>query len=300
MPEISQKWGTTEWEKYARHLVNYHHGIENVISVPDKHKGDHGIECFSISGIAYQMYAAQGVSDTANLYEKQRNKINKDIKKFMNNKDNLINLFNDIKIKRWVLLVPENVSSDLVKYASRKTNEVKEKHLDYVSEDFRILIKDETDFSSEKTQLINAGILLYRHPEEEIDEISVKSFDEEDEEGVNNLTYKIKNNHTNIEEKKFEELKYLLIKEYIYGNNIIDHLHSNFPELWQEVRKIKKMREESLLIESIDNKTTLINEIDKISHLYKELNKLHIDTIEHLAREAISDWLMRCPLDFKE
>lgn len=299
MPEITHRWGSTEWEKHSKCLVQQHHGLENIINVPDKHKGDYGIECFSLSGNVYQMYAAQSVHDVNKLYEKQRNKINTDINKFINNESSLVGLFGNTKIKRWILMVPENVSAALVSYANKKNDEVLKKNLPYVSKEFQILIKDENDFLSEKKQLVESGGLLYKHPELEISDGELNKFDDEEQEGINNIKTKIKDNYE-IADEKYEEIKNFFIREYIYGNNVLSHLHGNFPELWTEVRNIKKMREESLLIEAIQSDTTLDEEIKKITEKYKSLNKLHTDTIEHLAREAISDWLMRCPLNFKK
>ncbi|MDX2504173.1 MAG: hypothetical protein QNL62_06830 [Gammaproteobacteria bacterium] len=299
MAIYKQKWSPDDWEDYARKLVSEHHGLENIVDVPDQHKGDYGIEAYSLCGSAYQMYAPEGIIDINTLYERQKGKIYSDIKKFIDNEKDLIKLFGGIKIKRWILLTPENKSSELIKYANKKTEEVISKKLPYVDEDFRILIKEENNFHKEREALINAGLHLINIDFEDVTQNQIDELESNNAEGITNLNNKIDGKYGSISPEKRTLVKRDLIKNYILGSNVTEHLHKEYPEIWEKVVLQKRSREKSLLLESIDNDQTINGEKNKLKVSLLDLNKLHENTAEKLSLEAVSDWIMRCPLDFK-
>ena len=52
-------WKGDEWQEFALQLVQRRHGAENVQVVPDKVKGDAGLEFFTTCGCLYQCYAPE-------------------------------------------------------------------------------------------------------------------------------------------------------------------------------------------------------------------------------------------------
>jgi hypothetical protein len=47
-------WNADEWQGFCLQLVQLRHGHENIQGVPDKVKGDAGIEFIFIGGTLYQ------------------------------------------------------------------------------------------------------------------------------------------------------------------------------------------------------------------------------------------------------
>lgn len=300
MTSYHKNWSPDEWEDYARQLVAQRHGLENTIDVPDKHKGDYGIEAYTVDGIAFQMYAPEGLINVATLYDRQKNKIYTDIKKFIDNKSDLVKLFGNVVIKRWILLTPENKSSELIKYANKKSNEVLSENLPYVHDDFKILIKEENSFKKEQEELINAGLYLINIQLDEVTQNQMDTLETDDSEGISNINNKLNDGYAGTSSEKLFKIKNQLIKDYILGANLLDNLNKEFPEVWEQVSNTKKKREDLLLIESLDQRQTINGEKIKLKEEFIKLNKLHHNNIEQLSSGAISDWIMRCPLDFKQ
>jgi hypothetical protein len=110
-----------EWENYIQLLLKRHYGPGNYQEVAAKHCGDYGIEGYSMDGCVYQCYATQEPCPTQQRYEAQRNKITADIGKFIKNKANLIKLFGETSIRRWILVVPTSESAQLVDWGLNKS-----------------------------------------------------------------------------------------------------------------------------------------------------------------------------------
>lgn len=106
MADTVRDWDPNEWQDWVKQLLYAHYGHKHYQPVPDTDGGDYGIEGFSQDGCAYQCYAAEEPVGTEELYEKQRNKINEDLKKFVHNQQPLAKLFGALKIERWVFVVP--------------------------------------------------------------------------------------------------------------------------------------------------------------------------------------------------
>lgn len=159
-----------EWQNWADMLLQKHYGPGDYQKVPDKVQGDAGIEGYSISsGCAYQVYGPEEPLSTDERYEKYRNKITRDINKFINKHSLLEQIFGNIRIRRWILLVPSFDDKRIIEHATKKTKEVFAAKLPYVAQDFRVLIQDKKAFSVEEEQLINAKLSKLRISTNEIE-----------------------------------------------------------------------------------------------------------------------------------
>ncbi|MCU7964589.1 hypothetical protein L5M28_18740 [Shewanella sp. SW32] len=139
-----------DWENYFKNIVRLHYLPANYRDVPDKHVGDFGIECYTLSGHVFQCYLPEQVSDVKKLVDSQRNKINKDIKKFTEtNVLELRKLFGEIIISRWILATSANDSAALAQFCAQKSIEVRELGISYVSHDFEILVHTESEYPKE-------------------------------------------------------------------------------------------------------------------------------------------------------
>ena len=76
-----------EWERLVHRCLRIRYPMGDYHHVPDEHGGDGGIEGFSTDGCAFQWYSHEGELTVADLYERQRDKMSTDIKKFIDNRD---------------------------------------------------------------------------------------------------------------------------------------------------------------------------------------------------------------------
>lgn len=141
MPELHEFWDPNDWEHHVYGLLQDRHGPLNVHKVPARHKGDHGLDYYSLEDrVSYQCYAVQEPCDVADRADKQKAKITTDLKKFCTKKSELSDLFGSVQMTRWVLVVPLHDSSQLNAHATAKTAEVRALRLPYVASNFEVMI----------------------------------------------------------------------------------------------------------------------------------------------------------------
>ena len=140
MAKQAHNWNGDDWQDRVKCWLSIRHK-EDWVAVPDGHGGDFGIEGFSRSGYAYQCYCADGPLGVLALYEKQRDKMTADLRKFVENADDLKKVFGTTKIKRWILVVPKHQSSKLNQHATAKAVEIVNTGLDYLDGDFQVHIQ---------------------------------------------------------------------------------------------------------------------------------------------------------------
>lgn len=144
-----------DWQQYVIRLLTLRYGF-NLVEVPDTGGGDRGVEAFSLDGAAYQCYAPQQLMKIGDLYKAQKKKIDDDIAKFIENKDDLEKIFT-ARIRRWILVVPRLSSYRLNQHCKKKAAEVLAAKLPYVGDDFEVLVATEAHFPVEVEKLLSSG-----------------------------------------------------------------------------------------------------------------------------------------------
>jgi hypothetical protein len=299
-------WDGEEWEKRIQSLLKRYYGPSNYQELPARHGGDFGIEGYSTDGCAYQCYAKQEPCTTLELYESQRDKITVDIGKFISNKTSLTTLFGSTMIRRWILIVPRYESSKLAQHASKKAGEVLEKGLPYISSDFKIMVSTDSPFEKEINELTSSGVLdVEVNPER----ITVREKDRNSWSITNdNLVVNLHAKANRIpklstDNKKTEIFKNEMMDNYLRGQNLLGEFNENFPDLYVKINKCKQAYERHLQMISLvmeeQPSTHFLKTTEEYSfELQKSVPNLPPEIITMLKLEAISDWLMRCPLDF--
>ncbi|MBD2187740.1 hypothetical protein [Pseudanabaena mucicola] len=290
-----------EWETYIQLLLKRHYKL-NYQEVPAKHKGDFGIEGYSSCGAVFQCYATEAY-ETNQRYEAQRKKITTDIGKFIKNKDEFIKLFGNTVINRWILLVPVFDSALLPQHASKKAKEVLELNLPYVSNDFKIFIATDDHFAKERNELANSGVIDIDIPDTEISSKNREEWLNLNDGLVKNLDIKGQKILGISSDDKIESFKRLIIDQYLSGQNLLNQLSDNYPDLYASLSNYKLIYESELSMTSLINDSASNNFFRQTLKEYEQNIKsvtpnLSSTTIKKLSLEAISDWLMRCPLDF--
>lgn len=293
-------WLPKEWESHANDLLRERYTSAKYIPIPDHDKGDGGIEGFSLDGHAYQMYCPEGAVQLSTLYEKQRDKMTKDIGKFIENKAKMKGFFGSLKIKRWILVVPEHKTKDMVTHATKKTEEIKSENLEYVdNSDFRVLIWDRNEFRKEEVQLLASGIAILKLDEINVLDQDVECYQEKAPEFVSNMTRKLNkiNNDPNAVKKGQDKL----LKKAIISQNMLSELKQDYAEFYEQITSVTMKRADQLDIEALDAEP----ETQKLGYQIKTLQaqlqekcNLHYENLDTISHGAIADWLMNCTLDF--
>lgn len=301
--DTSPRLSGDEWQSWADKLLQRHYGPGEYQKIPDKHKGDAGIEGFTIStGHAYQAYGPVEPLSTNERYEKHRTKITNDIRKFIENRVILARIFGNVKISRWILLVPYYDSKEIVLHATKKTQDVINASLPYVSADFRVCIEDEEVFAVERDQLISARVSTISIDASDISQHKVTEWADKNDSLVETIEEKLQRLSQLDTEIKLRNFRDLLIKAYLDGQNTLEELRK-YPTAYENIRTVKSLKERYLALNSMTSSGTNMdifrNNLDDIRDTVKqEVPGVSKGIIEIVAYEAIADWIIRCPLDF--
>ena len=107
---------------------------------PTNIKATLGSKAILIDGCAFQCYAPEGENSLSEICRKHKKKITSDLNKFQANEKKLTDISGATKIRRWILVVPEHCSSDVVTHCQSKTKEINELAvpLPYVTDEFQV------------------------------------------------------------------------------------------------------------------------------------------------------------------
>ena len=292
-----------DWENYFKDIVRLHYLPSNYRDVPDKHVGDFGIECYTLSGHVFQCYLPEQTADLKKLVESQRKKINADIKKLTEtNVSELSKLFGQISISRWILATPANESAVLAQFCAQKSIEVRGLGIPYISDDFEILVHTESDYPKE------VGFLRKETYQMNFDFNSTTTegaacWIDENTKFLSKLDMKLPKIEGNVE--RITIIRTFIIQQYLDYQNLMDLLRLEWGDIYSTVFNCIQHRENSLIARFIlDAGNTLPGEVIK-----EEMIKLHDNILEEVKSfkgtdlekikwGVIADWLIRCPLDF--
>lgn len=293
-----------EWQLWADRLLKRHYGPGEYQTVPDNQKGDAGIEGFTISsGHAYQAYGPEEPLTTDQRLKKHQKKMSDDIRKFIQNRDTLAAILGDVKIRRWILLVPYFDSKQIVGHAAKKTEEVIAANLSYVHNDtFRVMIEDEETFIVERDQLLNANLTTLSVVSEQMMPGAIADWADEHDALVRTLDEKTRRLPTLHDDRARRTFRDLIIKHFLEGQNSLEELRK-YPTIYEKIRRAKSERERYLATE-VMLATGSVSEIlravleDTREVVKSEVLNMSVNTLDAVAWEAVADWLIRCPLDF--
>jgi hypothetical protein len=290
------------WESYCQQLLKLKYNNEGYQEVPARYGGDLGIEGFTKTGRAFQCYCPEGEPTPDELYEKQRDKITRDIKKLLKNEAELKGLFGNIIINEWQFLTPRYDNKELIAHCTKKSQEVRSTGKTHVSQDFTILIRTESDFIPERDTYISAGHGQISPDVAPISEDEVIEWKESNNEYYKTLENKLNKIIPNDDKRNIQIVN--MIKCYLLGQNILEHIRKEYPSHYEQIIKLKNATESNVEIESAMPNNNPGEHLKHTLTEYRENidsqlnNSIERSTIMRLGQEAISDWLIRCPLDF--
>ena len=290
------------WEDLVHKILRIKYP-NNYNKVPAKFKGDLGIEGFSYLGHAFQCYCPDGNPSSKELYQRQRDKITADIKKFTQNEDKLLEILDDIQIHRWKFVTPIVEDRSLLKHCRKKEREVKSEDCEHVNnEDFRIQIVEEENYTTEINKLHNSHGLKYEADIPEVDDKKIEEWKSSENEFHNNLDSKLSKIVS--EEQRKKVFINVNIKSLIEGEAILHDLQVNFPDTQEKIIQLIDSWEDDVQMKSMlkkANPNALMK--DTSEKFRKDLQEEFKDqistaTARRITRQTISFWLCKCPLGF--
>lgn len=130
----------TDWQRYVNALLAEHFARLGYLytPVPDKVRGDGGIEGYSSTGEAFQAYADQGSHSTKDKASKQKKKIQVDLSKLADQQRLQLwtALFQNLRLKSWTLVVPTLEDKTVLVYARQLGAKLRAKQLPFLADDF--------------------------------------------------------------------------------------------------------------------------------------------------------------------
>ena len=306
MPGHPRPWNPNDWENHIQRLLKMRYATPpgSYQHIPATTHGDCGLEGYAVDGTCYQCYAAQEWANSKQLYEKQRNKITKDIATFISNEDELLKILGMIRISLWNLVVPYWTNKDLLEHAKTKEDTVRDRNLKHVDSTFRIAILTEEDFAVEAQLLANANLYQFDIAAPSISPAELASWmaDKDRLELVGNLRRKAAHIGSRKSELITEKFQARMVANYISGNNVLGRLEQELPETYLKVMEYKIQREGNLEAETFYTTKVPAEFLEYTLQQYQSeltaIPGISPRVAKTLAYEAVSDWLLRCPMDF--
>ncbi|SEK12036.1 hypothetical protein MAA5396_05061 [Marinovum algicola] len=301
MMSARQVWSPDDWEIFSQALLQGRHGPLNVQKIPAAHKGDFGLDYYCTKdSVAYQCYAVEEPIDISTRADRQKKKITTDLKKLIKNESQVSKLFHGSPIGHWVLLVPLHDSKDVNLHCAKKTKDLRDLGTTSLDPSIEVVVQDLESFPRNSvtkglSQLSNVTLSVPSPSEEELAAWAEGSLDL-----LSTATKKLR------KRARPEDLDATVneaVRSFIQGNALLDALRAGSPELHEKV--MSAVRSRARRLEFAGPKPAgspgevLHSELDAlISALQDAAPSLSSENTEQIAYGSISEWIMRCPLDF--
>jgi hypothetical protein len=298
-----QVWNPDDWELFSLSLLQNRHGPLNVQKIPAAHKGDYGIDYYCTKdAVAYQCYSVEEPVDIATRAERQKRKITTDLAKVLANHLEIGKLFLGAPIKHWILLAPLHDSKAVNLHCAKKTGDLRNAKCCGLDALFEVAIHDPSSFPTDAvvagmSSLSTVKLAIPGPSQEELDTWAAGSSDL-----LANATQKLKK-RTGLDQVQAAVAE--VIRAFLQGNAMLDALRTGSPDLHEKVMSAIKSRARRLQFAGPQGGSTagaiLHTELDSlISAMRTAAPSLSDENAEQIAYGSISEWIMRCPLDFPD
>ncbi|MBG9756084.1 hypothetical protein J2B92_12440 [Lysinibacillus sphaericus] len=303
------------WEELIVKCYRMRYQGQHFTPIPANYKGDGGIEGFTKSGIAIQCYCPEDLNSSNQvLYDKLRDKMTKDINKFID-----IDYAKRLKkmglpiIKEWHFVTPIIKDNRIINHAASKIKEVLEARnsnpteFEYISESFDIVLKVAEDFNVELSRIMRLNVTDLK--------INLV-FDQQQRPDWHKCgSIKIKNVERKLlaiqpglvnDGETLNQLLDMYMTFYMLGIEQLDRLKDSFPDIRKDILELTAAYKSEVTIKTLFNTDKTLN-----SNLFIELGnnfeeKLRSDfnfltsaTIMNLKNNIVASWLADCSMEFK-
>jgi hypothetical protein len=299
-----EQWDGGEWEEHCCSLLGAKFG-ENIQFVPDRVRGDGGLEAYRLDcGTVYQCYAPEDAFTVQAQTDAQKRKIRTDIHTLVSKPDETVALLGSgYRVSRWVLLTPEYDDKELIKYARVKSQATRSPVRPvWCAEDFEIVVASDKDqFSAELARLIGpADIIRLNLPEITADDAYASI-----ETGVAaRLTEKLRANPAlGADETILADYRSETLINYVYGKGQLEALEDRYSAAYEAVTRRARTTLRRLTLRlaagsgDMADLQTLAGELsDKFASDVPALARI---ACEDMAYYYLADWFISCPLRFR-
>lgn len=293
-------WDGKEWQRYSKQLVQVRHGPQNVQDIPDRVKGDAGLEFITKDGCCYQSYAPEETSDVAKAASAMKAKGARDLRKLIKNKDKIARILGTRNITNWVLFCPFLDNREVISHLQIIAKEVKDAGLGFIAPDFFVLVQSQEDFESEYQQLnaksIGAPIPIKKPTEEQL--VAQESKLDERVEQKLKRAFPLDPKH------KTQQRKKSYIYAHVERENVLSDLREAFPDFWEASIECTDAEERRLEMAGAQGNTApeqINSSMTRVETALKnQVPGLSERQVTSIAQGAIGTWLIECPLDFPE
>ncbi len=295
-----RNWDGFAWQRYGLVLAQARHGAQNVQRVPDKVQGDGGLEFFTLDGCLYQCYAPEEPDNTAKSSSAMKQKATRDLRKLLENKEFLCKLLKGLNFDRWILLCPFLDDKSVISHVRQKGAEVCGLGLPFLSPNFEALVQSQDDFALEIARLrempIGPELRVAAPTEQAIEAREAMPL-------VVTLDDKLKRAFPTVSDAKRITIRRNYVRHHINRENTLTSLRNEHPTLWErawQTINAEESRLEMLGAAGASAPSARLEEsLNRIENgLKRDLPHVAQATISEISTGTLSDWLMRCPLDF--
>lgn len=295
-----QQWNPDDWESFALSLLHARHGNLSVQKVPATHQGDFGIDFYCTSdSVIYQCFAVEEPVDISVRAKRQKIKITTDLKKVVDGSVEISKLFLGAPIKKWILLVPAHDSKDVNLHCAKKTKDMRALQLPHLDPHFEVCVNDQQSFpgaalTAAMSALTNVSLSVQAPTQQELDAWQAGSPNL-----LANATKKLsKRTSVGVLDAVVNG-----VELFLKGNALVDSLRSSAPDLHEKVVAAISTRSKRLGFVGPQGGPAANNimntELDTLIEAIKDAAPtLSHANAEDIALGTLSDWIMRCLLDF--
>lgn len=315
MIEFIQQYTSSgeEWEKLCNSCYRMRYQEFGYQEIPAKYRGDGGIEGFTKNGIVYQCYCPEKAYTDDELYEHMRDKMTKDVSKFISKDyEPVLKGLGIRDVREWHFVIPEYRDKRILEHAEKKRREVmeyKKEHsaqCDYISEDFTITVKVVDDFKVELSRIIRSNF----GPQIDLTILRNKKVDWTncDNIKVDNVKRKIKAVMDGIddEDEDYIDIVNTYMESYVIGIKLMEKLRKDQVDLYEQIIALESTYKRQVEIKTKTNTNSAINQklfnqiLDDFQKvLEKEFPFLPSGSIGELKDDMISSWLADCSMQFR-
>jgi hypothetical protein len=298
-----QVWNPDDWEAFCLTLLQDRHGALNIHKIPAAHKGDFGLDYYcSSDAVAYQCYAVEEPVDIVTRAERQKNKITTDLRKIIKNQEDIKKLFLGSSIRHWKLLVPLHDSKEVNLHCSKKTGDMRKIGCPVLDPQFEVGIHDQSHFPPETIAAGISSVSTVRMsiPMPTGEELSAWRVGST--QLISNATRKLSKRAA---VGQIDEVVSEAARSFLQGSALLDALRNGSPDLHDRIVSAINSRARRLGFVGPTvgaNASVILG--DELDSMVKALSKvapnLSTENTEQIAYGAISEWILRCPLDFPD
>lgn len=292
--EFRRLWDGDEWQRFALQIVQRRHGAHNVQAVPDRVRGDAGIEFYSLDGCAYQCYAPQSDSDTAKAAGAMKQKAGRDLPKLKAYESELDKILGSVRVGRWILLCPFLDDKQVVAYVRDAGERLKQQGTVVLGPNFEALVHSQEDFQPEIASLDRVPMLLPAPASAAAVEVGGELEER--------LLQKLARAFPGVGPADLDRRRRNFLSAYTERENLLTDLRVKHPQLWELADAGIRSEERRLELVGAhgDQPAEMLQaSLDRITEtLGRDLNEVARSSVSAISQGTLSDWLMRCPLDF--